>query len=227
MTSTHDAFGRRADGTADRSAARVEQPSSLSLPPRRDGRRTVARMLQLVLVVVGVGGVYGTMRVAADIGPDQPQAIAFALGKDPFGARSLVTAGPLRDALRRAEDARHDDEIAVGVSVDPDRVTVTVLDPRDQQRSIRVDAAGDVRTTDLGSGGARPSVAIDLSRLDVDVPANAIRERHRAFLPHGHDPQFSLLTDSGTGAARGWVLNLDGIRRDDRTRVIDLRGGAT
>jgi len=228
VRATHDAFGRRTDDAADaRPTSHGEVgPAPTSTPGRRARGRALGGWLQVVLVVAGTGGAYATMRAAAAAGPDQIQAITFALQRDPFGPRSLVTEGPLRDALHRIDGARRGDEVVASVSASPDRVTATVVDPRDRERWISVDVTGEVRVMAPRTGRRQPTTGVDPTRLDVAGATAALRRHHASLRPHAHDPRISLLTDSDGGAPRGWQLSVEGVATDDRYRRVDLDGGA-
>lgn len=227
MSGGRDAFGRETNdgGPTGRPEPVAARPPSASRPPSAAGLGPRPPLfgrlpLLLLLLVGGAAAVVVTVRAAVSRAEDRPATVAFALTRHPMGDRSLLRATPLRAAVRRATDAMGADERVVGLTVSPERATLTAVDPRDQQRWITVTAWGAVHRRRLPT--TSDDRGITLARLDLRVPERVMAARLRALAPYARDPGFSLATDDGRPI--GWSLNFSGVRQADSSFPVDLRG---
>jgi hypothetical protein len=223
MTAARDAFGRAAGTDPEASAARSAPIADLGPPPAGPRRVPGSGAVPLLMVMlVCAGAVWATLRAAVDTAEGDAPSAMFAVARDPLDPQSLLHARPLRAAIERAGRELRPGEAFTGLTVAPERVTLTAVDGREQQRWIGATAGGDVHTTALSStSDARP---VDLQALDLRVPERAVVARLRALAPYAREPRFSLVADAETGRPTGWTLSFSNVRQADASYPVDLRG---
>jgi hypothetical protein len=238
----HDAFGRPieptsdASGRATASAAFAAEPAKPKRRPegpgQRDPRRPPWRLPYLLaLLLVGAGAIGLTLSAAADWADDQPRTHEFALERDPFGPRSLLRAENMRRATGVALDDAADDERVAGILVEPERLLVTLTDPRDQSRWVTVDTAFDVSVHDLETSAYPAKVSTAAASVDPAPALRAVRRHWRHHQPYAHEPSLSLVitTDAfGRGRPRvtGWTVSVRGVAQDEQTLRVTTAGKA-
>lgn len=233
MPPQHDAFGRPTDTSSDptgraiASAAFAAEPAKPKPRPERPGGRDPQRPpwrlpYLLALLLVGAGAIGLTLSAAADWAADQPRTHEFALERDPFGPRSLLRPEAMIRATDTALGEARADELVGGLLVEPERLLVTLTDPRDESRWVTVDTAFDVSIHDLRSSASSTEVSLAAATVDPAPALRALRRHWRRQQPYARDPSMSLVIDSGLfGGSRprvtGWSLSVDGVAQDDRT----------
>lgn len=185
----------------------------------------------LILLAVGAGAIGLTLSAAADWAAEQPRTHEFALERDPFGPRSLLRADGMRRATDVALDEARDEERVAGILVEPDRLLVTLTDPRDQSRWVTVDTAFDVSTHDLQGSGYSTQVSAAAATVDPAPALRALRRHWRAQQPYAREPSMSLMIESGLfnrdrPRVSGWLLSVDGVAQGDKTVRVATDGKA-
>lgn len=183
----------------------------------------------LLLLLVGAGAIGLTLSAAADWAAEQPRTHEFALERDPFGPRSLLRPEAMIRATDTALGEARDDELVGGLLVEPERLMITLTDPRDQSRWVTVDTAFDVSIHDLRSSASSTEVSLADATVDPAPALRALRRHWRRQQPYARDPSMSMVISSGPfersrPRVAGWSLSVDGVAQDDETVRVATNG---
>jgi hypothetical protein len=267
--SQRDAFGRSADEPDPRVAqpfgARpepsAERPPETARPvggPPGAGRRRAvgAASVLATFVLLALGGVAiaGTLGYALDASRKDERVAVHALQHDPLGPKSMLRTTTLRRALSRLRAAAEPDDRLEGVVAFPDYVMLTLVDPRDQERWLQLDATGNLQTSPLSTTASGATVPLSLLKTLDPAPATRYLARRYAQLqPYARDPTLSLVlstattssvttgTDAAIAAATKagilppshgettrtttqWSVSFHGVRQADADALIDAKG---